>query len=111
VKGREMSTEHERHITDEVDKTLQSFDNDVTLAENPFLASRIKAERTSRLLKRNEGFLLRINLKVVVMALILLMNLITVVHYVDWNSAQHLHEKLVSELEHDFQIEQSQNAF
>jgi hypothetical protein len=38
-------------------------------------------------------------------------NLVTVVRYLDWDNAQTLREKLVSELEADFQIEQLPNAF
>ena len=106
-----MSTEKERQIADEVEKTLRSFDNDVILEENSFLATRIKAEMNSRLLKRNEGFPVRVNLKYVIMALVLLINLITVVHYVDWNTTHNLHEKLVSELKEDFQIDQYHNGF
>jgi hypothetical protein len=106
-----MSTSKERRIADEVDKTLRSFDNDVPLEGNPFLISRMKTETNSRLLKRTSRFPLRISLTYVVVLLIVIVNLVTVVRYLDWDNAQTLREKLVSELEADFQIEQLPNAF
>ena len=106
-----MSTTKAQRVAEEVEKTLHAFDHDDILEENPFLVSRVKAEMNSRSVKRHEGFLLRMNVKYVVMVLILLVNLMTIVHYVEWNSTHNLHEKLISELQEDFQIDQSQSAF
>ena len=104
-----MANEH--RILEEVEKTLHSFDNDEVLEGNPFLASRIKARMDSRAHSRNRGIPLRIALKYGVMVLILLINLITAVHYFESRSALALHEKLVSDLEQDFQIDQTHNSF
>lgn len=98
-------------ILDEVEKTLHTFDHDPTLEPNPFLFTRIQAEKERRVLTRGAGFARRINLKYVVMAVIVLMNLITAAHYLEWNSRYNLHERLVSELKEDFQMAQSQNSF
>jgi|WetSurMetagenome_2_1015567.scaffolds.fasta_scaffold03284_8 hypothetical protein len=109
--GNHMSAADERHIAGEVEKTLRAFDNDVALGENPFLASRIQAEMNSRVISRTEGFRLRFNLRYAIVLLVLLINLITIVHFVDWSSTNNLHEKLVTELEDDFDIDQNQSAF
>jgi hypothetical protein len=42
---------------------------------------------------------------------VLLINVITVVHYLDWSRNQNLHEKLVLSLKEDFQIVQVQDPF
>ena len=99
------------HILDEVEKTLRSFDDDPLLDENPFLLARIRAERERRLRQRREGVIPRINLKYAVVALVVVVNLVTVVHYFEWNSQHTLHEKLVSELKEDFHSDQSLNGF
>ena len=106
-----MSASREHQIAEEVEQTLRAFDQDEPLEENPFLISRLKAVMNSRLPGRHEGFPARFNPKYVVMAVILLINLITVVHYLDWNSTRRLQEELVTELQEDFQIDQSQSGF
>lgn len=106
-----MSSANERRVADEAEKTLHAFDDDRPLQENPFLASRIQAAMSSRMLRRNEWLPMRVNLKYAVMGLILLINLITAVHYFESNSTTTLQERLVSDLEQDFQIDQPQNVF
>jgi hypothetical protein len=98
-------------ILDEVEKTLHSFDKDIILEENPFLLTRIMAERENRLHKPKKRFTPAFSFTKVIMILILLINLITVVYYYSWNSNQILQQKLVSQLRKDFQIDQSQNNF
>ena len=98
-------------IMEEVEKTLQAFDNDIILEENPFLLTRLKAERENRLQKQKKGLALHLNPNKVLLILILLINAATFVYYFDWNAKNRLHSKLVSELKEDLQIEQSQNNF
>ena len=98
-------------ILDEVEKTLQSFDNDVILEENPFLLTRIKTERENRLHKRKKGFAFRISLSRVLMLLILLINIITLVYNYNRDTKQNLQESLVLELKEDFQIDQTEYNF
>jgi hypothetical protein len=106
-----MKTEMKNGIADEVDKTLQAFDDDVVLAANPFLASRIKALRSDRLQPRTRIFSLKLGLNQALMVFILLMNLITVVYWFERNSKHDLQERLVAELKNDFQVDQSQNSY
>lgn len=95
-------------ISEEVEKTLQAFENDVVLEANPFLFTRIQAKQQS---SRNHGFALKINLKSIAFALIIFMNIATAVYYYKWNTEKNLHERLVSNLKEDLKIEQSQNIF
>jgi hypothetical protein len=106
-----MRTAKQDQIADEVEKTLQSFDHDIVLEANPFLASRIKAERESRLHECRRGFALRIGLNQAIMLFVLLVNLITVAYWYGWNSKHALQEQVVSALTSDFQVDQSQDLF
>ena len=98
-------------ILDEVEKTLQSFDNDIILEANPFLLTRIKTERENSLNKRKKGFGLRISLSQVLMMLILLINIITLVYNYNRDTKQNLEKSLVLELKEDFQIDQTEYNF
>jgi len=102
---------NKKQLLEEVDKTLRSFDNDIVLEENPYLMTRIQVERDRRRGQRPRGLHLRISLNQALMICILLINVITVVHYLDWNRNQNLHEKLVLALKEDFQIVQVQDPF
>jgi len=98
-------------ILDEVEKTLQSLDNDIILEENPFLLTRIMTERENRLHKPKKGFVFRISLSQVLMLLILLINIITLVYNYNRDTKQNLQESLVLELKEDFQIDQTEYNF
>ena len=102
---------NENKILEEVEKTLQSFDSDIILEDNPFLFTRIKAAIEDRLHKRKKGLSLKLSFTRVLIMLILLINIVTLVYFYDWNSKVALHRKLVSELKVDYQIDQSQNNF
>ena len=98
-------------ISEEVERTLQAFDNDILPEENPFLLTRLKAERENRLRKRERRIALKLNLNKVLLILILLINLATLVYFFEWNAKYTLQTRLVSELKKDLQIDQSQNNF
>jgi hypothetical protein len=100
-----------KQLIEEVEKTLQAFDDDVPLEGNPFLATRIQAERDRRRQLRPAGFRLHISLNQAVILCVLLINIVTVIHYLDWNRNQTLHDKLVLALIEDVQIVQSQDPF
>ena len=95
-------------VSEEVEKTLQAFDNEVILEANPFLLTSIQAKRQSR---GNQGFALKINLKSIALALLVIMNLATAVYYYEWNTKKNLHERLVSNLKEELKIDQSHNIF
>jgi hypothetical protein len=106
-----MSMADKKQLQEEVEKTLQSFDNDIVLEENPFLATRIQGERGRLRQKPSKSLRLRIGLNQALMLGILLINVITVVHYLDWKRNQNLHEKLVLTLKEEFQVVQVQDPF
>ena len=106
-----MDTQRDRHIADEVDKTLRALDDDIVLEENPFLVTRVLGGREGLPGKRFAGTGMRIAPGFVLIALILLMNVLTVVRYIEWNRASDLQEKLVAGLEEDLKIEQTQNSY
>jgi hypothetical protein len=96
---------------DEVEKTLQSFDDDPVLEANPFLTTRIQAEMNRRRQMRPAGFRLHVSLSQALVLCVLLINIITVAHYLSWSKNQMLHDRLVSALKEDAQIVQSQDPF
>lgn len=98
-------------ILEEVEKTLQSFDEDIILEENPFLFTRIKTERESRASSRKKGLVFGFSLKQTLILLILLINLVTLIYNYELTRNENLREKLVLELKEDFQIDQSQSNF
>ncbi len=106
-----MKNLKENQILGEVEKTLLSFDNDSVLEENPFLYTRIKAEKDIRNSRSKKNFALRFGFSQALVLLILLINIVTVVYYYERNAKQNMQDKLVLELRHDFQIEQSQSSF
>jgi hypothetical protein len=92
------------HIQEEVERTLRAFDNDVPLEPNPFLFSRIQAEPAGRVSDWARGFIWHVRFRHVVMVGILLINLFTVLHYVDWSTKLASRQALVSELERTFSL-------
>jgi hypothetical protein len=106
-----MKTDKDCRVADEVDKTMQAFDDDAPIASNPFLASRIRFLHSSRSRDKGRVLLIRLSLNQVLMIVVLLMNLITAAYWIDRHTEQKLQERLVSELKNDFQIDQSQNSY
>lgn len=101
----------DNRISDEVDKTLASFDHDAALEGNPFLWTRIQRVRARRLQKRTGRFFVHVSLVKVAIAFVFLINAITVVHYFDWNKEYAMRQELILALKSDFQIVQSQDPF
>jgi len=103
--------EREKEILNEVEKTLNSFDDDVMLQENPFLFTRIHAKLGSGNKSLKKTSLLHLSLNKALLVLVLLINLVTLVYYYGKSSNSNLQEKMAAQLEADFKIEQSQNIY
>jgi hypothetical protein len=101
---------NDQRILEEVDKTLESIGNDGILETNPFLLTRIQAEREARVRKHRFRLALRMNLGYIAIFVILLMNLITVVYYTQYPSDD-VREQLISDLREDLEIDQSPYNF
>ncbi len=91
-------------IREEVEKTLQAFDHDLPLEPNPFLFTRIQAERAAHAPGRAKAAIWHVRLRHVVIVGIVVINLITVIHYADWNTEVRNRRALISELETEFSI-------
>ncbi len=98
-------------IRGEVEKTLQAFDHDLPLKPNPFLFTRIQAERIARAPDLAKAAFWQGRLRQVVILGILLLNLITVIHYADWNAKLTTSRALASELETEFVIGSAAGEF
>lgn len=100
----------DQRIEQEVEKTLQAFDADEVLEENPFLFTRLQAERATRSRVRKERYVFGVNLKYAAVVLLVLLNLVTAIFY-ERHDQPTLQDELVSELKADFEIDQAQNNF
>jgi hypothetical protein len=106
-----MNNNKKQQILDEVEKTLNSFDNDIVLEGNPFLLTRIKTVMNARRQRSGAGeFVKRVLIPAAVL-LILGVNIFTMTHYVSWNARQTADKKLVTALKAEYQIDQSDQNF
>jgi hypothetical protein len=94
-------------ISDEVEKTLQAYDGDIILEDNPFLLTRIQAGREYRSSRRKISSAPRISLSQILMLFIILINLVTFTYNFQVKAHQNLQENLVTELETDLHVDQS----
>lgn len=106
-----MSTTEDRRIEEEVDRTLRAFDDDLPLQGNPFLAGRIKAAMEGWRSTQTWGIGAGARLKYLLLLLILVTNVITAVYFVERSGTDSMHQRLVSVLREDFQIDQSLDSF
>ncbi len=103
--------EREKEILNEVEKTLNSFDDDIVLKENPFLFTRIRSGMQDKSEKVKKESLFHLGLNKAILILVLLVNIITLVYYYNEGSKSNLQEQMAAQLENDFKIEQSQNIY
>jgi hypothetical protein len=101
----------EKEILNEVEKTLNAFDYDVNLEENPFLLTRIQARMVNKKKKRSFVPLYNLGFNRVLLLLILIINLVTLAYYYDKSRERNVEEQFESALMADFTINQSQNIF
>ncbi len=99
------------HVREEVEKTLQAFDHDLPLTPNPFLFPRIQAERAGQAGAMTWAWFGHIRLKYLVMLGIVVVNLITVIHYADWNAEVTTQKALMSELKTEFSLGPTADGF
>ena len=92
---------HGDQIREEVEKTLLAFDHDLPLEPNPFLFTRIQAERATHAPVTAAAFW-QVRWRHVVIAGLLIINLVTVIQFADWSTEAKNHEALVTELEREF---------
>ncbi len=100
-----------KQLLDEVEKTLEAYDEDAILEANPFLLTRIKAVQEQRIHSKKNKASFRFSFSRILVIVLLIVNVLTVVYYFENNHQQNLEKKLVLQLKSDFQIEQTQNNF
>ncbi|HPG83881.1 MAG TPA: hypothetical protein PKY55_11430 [bacterium] len=98
-------------IAEEVEKTLQAFDNDPPLEPNPFLLTRIRAGMEISSKKTAKGFAVRIGLGQVIIVFIILLNLVTLSYTIKTNADKTLQKELIQQFETDLQFDRSQTIF
>ncbi len=98
-------------IREEVERTLQAFDHDLPLKPNPFLFTRIQAERAAHAPELAKAAFWHPRLRHVVIAGIVIINLVTMIHYADWNKELRNNRALVSELETEFSVDTAVEGF
>ncbi len=100
----------EIRIREEVDRTLNSLDQDGVLEENPFLPARLLAQRNLRLRGKSSRLPSGVILAYAAIVLLLLVNLATVV-FSGRFARNDASEQLVSALKEDLRMDQSQDNF
>ena len=101
---------NQERILEEVEKTLDSLDADGVLEENPYLITRILAERESRLRGAKFRLASSAGLRYAAFALLLLANLATA-FFIARSARTDAGDQLVTALKEDLQIDQSQDNF
>jgi len=103
--------EKEKRIMEEVEKTLHSIDNITNLETNPFLFTRIKAKIVDNSVEQIKEGKTSLVLKPAALILLLLINIVTAVFFLNSNSSGQAVNKnttLVESLTEDYQYSQTE---
>jgi hypothetical protein len=98
-------------IDEEIEKTLNAYDNDIPLHGNEFLFTRIEATRNSRAGAYRTGRYVGARVRLAASILLLVVNIVTTVYYYHWTDKKTVHELLVSDLKAELQIDDSQRSY
>jgi hypothetical protein len=92
-------------ISEEVEKTLRAFDDLPTLEANPFLFTRLQARLAQE--GTGKGWVLAVGfrLKPVVLAIVILLNIVTVVYVLDNPDSASSRDQLISTLRQEYHAE------
>jgi hypothetical protein len=93
--------EKEHHILDQVEKTMQAFDQMPTLEPDPYLFTRLRAKLVSHDIIDHGSILKKINLKPIALSLIIILNILTAL-YVFAEKEKSLKDQLVSSLSQEY---------
>lgn len=102
---------NDRHIQEEVEKTLQAIDGMQNLESNPFLFARLKAELAKRPTEVHTSFTFRSALLPAALVVILLINLATAVSFLESPTTPDVRDSLITALRDDYQIVLKQDDF
>jgi len=100
----------EKRILEEVEKTLNLFDELPVLEENHFLYTKIKAASNNKLYSSRQKSIFA--LKPIVIVIIILLNIITLtLFYQSSKSSYSIKESLIKSLQSDYKINQTFNEY
>jgi hypothetical protein len=102
---------HKNRIAEEVEKTLQAYDNDPLLQPSPYLLTRIKAGMKKGRRNNAEAQEGRIRPALVMILFIILLNIITLSYSLQMNAHETLQQALIQQLETEMQFDRSVSIF
>ncbi len=96
---------------EEVEKTLEAYDNDTVLEANPFLYTRLKAAMEGKEPARKRSLPFSVVINPALIILLLLINVLTIFYVYTKEADASLRARLVTEMKSEFQIEQTETNF
>ncbi len=99
--------EREKRVLEEVDKTLRVFDELPTLDANPFLFTRLQARLAAENIPEGLNWSSYPKLKPVGLVLIVILNIVTALHFFGGQGQDSSRERLVHSLSRDYESTQS----
>lgn len=98
-----------KRIEEEVESVLSSYDDDPVLQGNPFVLARIKEARSKREHRNGKRFAAKLGLNFILTIIVLILNITTVIVYLEARTEKKLEKELLNNLKADFQIEETQS--
>ena len=100
--------EKDKQILEEVDKTLKAFDDLPKLEVNPFLFTRLQAKLKSEAVSKEKPILEKLKLKSIALAVIVILNIVTLVYYFENNKKEYTKDQLIYSLRQDYNSTQNE---
>ncbi len=100
-----------KQIDDEVENIINSFDNDDELTPNPFLAEKVLHQFRNQKSSADYFSVIYSKLNYAAIVILLLINIATVVFYIASANKTSVHNKLVSALSVEYQIDSTDDSF
>lgn len=98
-----------RKISEEIEKTLNSLDGLQNLESNPYLYTRLKTRIEENSARSKPSFLHKPELKPLLFLLLLIINVITTVYFLESNkTSDTAKSSLIKSLKQDYQIDKIQ---
>lgn len=98
---------NENLINAEVEKTLNAFDELQDIDANPFLFTRIEASLASQPANPKTSLIQSLRLKPIGLALIILLNIITAIHFLSSSAGDNSKNALIYSLNREYNSTQS----
>lgn len=96
-------------IVDQVESVISSYDDDSELQGNPFVLTRITEARNKRKYGNGKRFSAKLGFNFILTIVVLILNITTVLVYLETNTEKRLEKELLKNLKADFQMEETQS--